>query len=306
MRLLYKSVNLETMKPYMDLWAKTAQKSSDYSSGVLLCWERALNYQFAFEENEELVWIRGRYPEQLLPPGETPEHHLAPVGRWDQDDWEEIIGARFGDTCAFQLVPEQLANIWQSQMGDRVELIENRASWEYLHRVEDLARLSGKEYVKKRNRINQFVKQNPYEYLPLTEELLPRIAEFQKAWADSYRIFNDSGSIERESEGIVRGILGNWSRLPQMLGGAIEVFGNIIAYTVAEAVGDQVMIHFEKASLEYPAAFQVINHEFLVRQGEGFAVVNREEDMDDPGLRDAKMSYHPYDFVKKYTVKIRL
>lgn len=306
MRLLYKSVNLETMKPYMDLWAKTAQKSSDYSSGVLLCWERALNYQFAFEEDEELVWIRGLYPDQMLPPGEAPEHHLAPVGRWEQDDWEEIIGARFGDTCEFQLVPEQLANIWSAQMPGAVELIENRASWEYLHHAADLAKLSGKEYVKKRNRINQFVKQNPYEYLPITEELLPRIVLFQKAWADSYRIFNDSGSIERESEGIVRNILGHWSSLPQMLGGAIEVFGNIVAYTIAEAVGDQLMIHFEKASLEYPAAFQVINHEFLLRQGEGFETVNREEDMDDPGLRDAKMSYHPYDFVKKYTVRIRL
>ena len=306
MRLLYKSVNMETMKPYMDLWSKTAQKSSDYSSGVLLCWERALSYQFAFEEDEDLVWIRGRYPEGMVPPGESAEHHLAPVGRWECDDWEDLIGARFGDTSEFQLVPERLAEIWKSQMGDRVTLVENRASWEYLHHVKDLAELSGKEYVKKRNRINQFVKQNPYEYVPITEELLPRIVEFQRAWADSYRIFNDSGSIERESEGIVRNILGKWSDLPQMMGGALEVLGHIVAYTVAEAVDDQIMIHFEKASLEYPAAYQVINHEFLLHQGRDFETVNREEDMDDPGLRDAKMSYHPYGFVKKYTAKITL
>jgi hypothetical protein len=66
------------------------------------------------------------------------------------------------------------------------------------------------------------------------------------------------------------------------------------------------MIHFEKADLAYNAAFQVINREFLANECGRFTTVNREEDMADPGLRDAKMSYHPADFVKKYTVRINL
>jgi hypothetical protein len=297
-RLLFKSVNLDTIIPYLELWRKTPQKSSDYSSGVLLCWERALGYQFAFEEDDDLAWIRGKVPK---------EHYLAPVGRWERSDWGDILRARFGSTAVFELVPEALLNIWREQLDDAVEAEENRASWEYLHLAHDLSELSGNKYVKKRNRINQFVKQNPYSYLPITEELLPRIVEFQKKWCDSYRVFSESGSIEMESEGIIRSILGNWPRLPQMLGGAIEVMGDIAAYTIAENVENEtLMIHFEKASLEFNAAYQVINHEFLLHEGEGFNTVNREEDMDDPGLRDAKMSYHPMDFIKKYTVSIRL
>jgi hypothetical protein len=282
----------------MDLWNLTSQKSSDYSSGVLLCWERALGYQFAFEEDEDLVWIRGKSPF---------EHYLAPVGSWDHGDWGDIIRARFGLEAEFQLVPEALLDIWRGQFPDALEVTENRASWEYLHMVDDLAELAGKNYVRKRNRINQFVKQNPYSYLPITEDNIPEIIKFQREWCESYRIFNDSGSIERESDGIIRNILGNWTLLPQMMGGAIEVYGRIVAYTIAEVVGTEIlMIHFEKASLEYNAAYQVINHEFLTHQGRGFKIVNREEDMADPGLRDAKMSYHPMGFVKKYTVKVRL
>ena len=296
-RLLYTSVNLDTLKPYAELWNRVSQKSSDYSTGVLLCWERALGYQFAFEENEEIVWIKGKYPE---------EHLLAPVGKWDYRDWEEIIGARFGKNVEFRIVPENLVNIWREQMGDAVEATENRASWEYLHYASELEELAGSKYVKKRNRINQFRKQNPYTYVPITSENIERVIAFQEAWCDSYRIFNDSGSIERESDGIIHNILGNWSALPQMFGGTIEVLGHIVAYTIAEAVDDTLMIHFEKASLEYNAAYQVINHEFIVNEGSRFRVVNREEDMDDPGLRDAKMSYHPFDFVRKYDVKIKL
>jgi hypothetical protein len=281
----------------MERWERTEQKSSDYSGGVLLCWERALGYQFAFDDDKGLVWIKGEYPD---------EHFLAPVGDWNIEGWDEIIAARFGGSAEFRLVPEKLVEIWQNQMGDAVETAENRASWEYLHLVSDLADLSGKKYVKKRNRVNQFSKQNPYEYFTITPEIIPRIVEFQREWCESHRVFHDSWSIERESDGIISSILGNWEALPQLTGGAIEVMGRVAAYTVAEIAGDTLMIHFEKASLEYNAAYQVINHEFLAREGTPYKYVNREEDMDDPGLRDAKMSYHPFGFVKKYTVRVRL
>ncbi|MDR1133200.1 MAG: phosphatidylglycerol lysyltransferase domain-containing protein [Synergistaceae bacterium] len=299
MRFLFKSVNLDTLTPYLEFWKKTPQKSSDYSSGVLLCWEKAMGYQFAFDEHEELAWIKGSFPD---------EHYLAPVGDWHvHSDWEGIIRARFGRKAEFRLVPERLLDIWKEQMGEAVTAEENRASWEYLHSVSELAELSGNKYMRKRNRVNQFRKQNPYAYAPITPEWLPRIVKFQEEWRESYREFSGFESIERESEGIISNILGNWERLPQLMGGVIETVGSIAAYTIAEDAGDgTVMIHFEKASLAYNAAFQVINREFLANECARFTTVNREEDMADPGLRDAKMSYHPADFVKKYTVAIDL
>ena len=299
MRLLFKCVNLDTMPLYLELWKKTPQKSSDYSSGVLMCWEGAMGYELAFDSAEELAWIKGSYPE---------EHYLAPVGDWGAiHDWEGIIRARFGNTAMFQLVQEPLADIWRSQMGGAVTVAENRAGWEYLHKVSELADLSGNKYMRKRNRVNQFKKMNPFEYIPITPALIPAIAEFQREWCESYREFSGYESIKHESEGILRNILGNWELMPQLLGGAIETMGRIVAYTIAEDAGDGiVMIHFEKALLSYNAAYQVINREFMSHVNKRFNIVNREEDMGDPGLHDAKMSYHPYDFVKKYTVTIDL
>lgn len=297
MKFIYKSVNIETIKEYMDRFDRTAQKSSDYSSGVLLCWADAFGYQFAFDDDEDLVWIRGNSPQ---------EHFLAPVGNWDIKGWDEIIGARFGRKASFRAVPEQLVDIWRAQMPDAVEAVEDRDSWEYLHNFTDLAELPGKKYMKKRNRIHHFMNETNYEYIPITPDLIPKLIDFQNAWCESYRVFNGFESIEQESRGIIREIFGNWESLPQMTGGAIEILGKIAAYTVAETVGDTLMIHFEKASLEYNAAFQVINHEFLTHVEGDYRFVNREEDMGDPGLRDAKMSYHPCDFVKKYIVKVDL
>jgi hypothetical protein len=298
-KLNFEAVNTGTVSRYLELWKKTPQKSSDYSSGVLLCWERALGYQFAFDEAEPLVWIKGLYPNG---------HFLAPSGDWNAcRDWGKIIAARFGKRAEFQLVPEALAEIWKAEFGESAELTENRASWEYLHEVKDLAELSGNKYMRKRNRVNQFRKQNPYVYIPITADAIPRIAEFQREWCESYREFGSYESISAENDGIIRNILGNWENLPQMQGGMIETMGQIAAYTIAEAAGDGViMIHFEKASLNFNAAYQVINREFLLHGGKNFQTVNREEDMADPGLREAKMSYHPAAFIKKYTVAIEL
>ena len=69
-----------------------------------------------------------------------------------------------------------------------------------------------------------------------------------------------------------------------------------------------LVVHYEKASLEYGAAYQVINKEFLshiVELHPELEIVNREEDMNDPGLRAAKMSYLPVGFLKECRVKIK-
>ena len=41
---------------------------------------------------------------------------------------------------------------------------------------------------------------------------------------------------------------------------------------------------------------------FLEDAGSAYKIVNREQDLDDAGLRKAKQSYHPVDFIKKYRV----
>ncbi len=46
-----------------------------------------------------------------------------------------------------------------------------------------------------------------------------------------------------------------------------------------------------------------MNQLFLERMGSGFEWVNREQDMGDEGLRQAKMSYNPCRFVEKFRVR---
>jgi len=62
------------------------------------------------------------------------------------------------------------------------------------------------------------------------------------------------------------------------------------------------VIHFEKAALkkEYTGIYQYVNQAFTAVLPEQYELINREQDLGDPGLRQAKESYRPVDFVKKY------
>ncbi len=63
------------------------------------------------------------------------------------------------------------------------------------------------------------------------------------------------------------------------------------------------LIHIEKANPDIRGLYPFINQQFLVNEFSQVEFVNREEDLGIPGLRKAKLSYHPIRFVEKYTVK---
>jgi hypothetical protein len=64
-----------------------------------------------------------------------------------------------------------------------------------------------------------------------------------------------------------------------------------------------LLIHFEKGLPEYSGIYQAINQMFL-EHNRTYSLVNREQDLGDEGLRQAKLSYNPTGFVRKYRVRI--
>jgi hypothetical protein len=63
-------------------------------------------------------------------------------------------------------------------------------------------------------------------------------------------------------------------------------------------------IHFEKAIDEYKGIFQYINQSFAASLPESCLHINREQDLGDEGLRQAKLTYRPSGFVRKYTGRL--
>ena len=87
---------------------------------------------------------------------------------------------------------------------------------------------------------------------------------------------------------------------------AVGIYSNssLIALSINELVQDNyAMSHFEKADTSYTGVFQYLKHitaELLYKLGALY--LNYEQDSGIEGLRQAKESYHPAFFLKKYII----
>ncbi|GHS98122.1 hypothetical protein AGMMS50276_19360 [Synergistales bacterium] len=282
---------------YLPLFRKSAQRASDYTFINIWGWSEERGYELAFQDG--LCWLRLNGP--FSAPFAEPVM-WAPVGDWERPDWEEVLIRTFPSGATFERVPEKLAEIWRAELGKRVTLSEARSEWEYLYSYEKMVSLSGNKMHKKKNLLTQFMKLYKYEYSDMDIDHLQSILAAQDAWLKR-RADADSRGLVSENIAISR-VLGQWESLSGVLGGFISVEGQIIAYTVAEDLGDgTVVIHFEKGMETYKGVYQAINQMFLSHLIVPFTTVNREQDMGSDGVRQAKESYNPTGHIKKYCVR---
>jgi hypothetical protein len=90
-----------------------------------------------------------------------------------------------------------------------------------------------------------------------------------------------------------------------MRGGLLRVNGQVVAFTIGEQAAnpDTLVVHIEKAFSDVNGAYTMINQQFIEHEGSEFTYVNREEDVGEEGLRQAKMSYKPVFLIEKGVVR---
>jgi len=172
-------------------------------------------------------------------------------------------------------------------------VIEDRDNFDYLYSREDLVNLAGRKFHKKKNLVNAFINNYNYEGKPLLEEFIPEAIQVLEQWRDGR---DNPGDYRANKEALEK------SEALQLCGGIYYVEGEPAAFTLGEelARGESFVIHFEKALGKYKGIYQFINKCFASILPEKYKYINREQDLGDPGLRQAKMSYRPAGFVKKY------
>lgn len=294
MSLKFSSVSdrssLQQQSDYRDLLAACPQIASDYSFINIWGWAEAYGLEWAWDN--ELVWLRQTQPETV---------YWAPVGPWDTVGWTRRLQTYFPDGAHFIRIPGVLLDIWNQTNGLHLDIEASRGHWDYVYTVSELADLKGNRYHKKKNLLNQFIKKYDFSYGAFDPALVAQALSMQADWCE-WRDCESFETLAAENRAIER-VLTNWDKLDGLIGGAIVVDTRLVAYTVAEPLGkDTVVIHFEKGSPEITGIYQAINQMFLKSQMKRFLKVNREQDIDDPGLRKAKLSYHPIEFLEKFSV----
>ncbi|MDR2209922.1 MAG: phosphatidylglycerol lysyltransferase domain-containing protein [Spirochaetaceae bacterium] len=176
-----------------------------------------------------------------------------------------------------------------------LEFTEDRDNFDYLYLRSDLAELQGKKYHKKRNLVSQF--HNTYsswEAKPLSAELYPVAMGILEAWRDQKGFEGDFAAAAEALEHF-KGLF--------LQGKVYWVEGKPAAWCLGErlARGRMFAVHFEKALEEYKGIYQFVNQHFAASLPRYYIHINREQDLGSEGLRQAKMTYRPCGFVRKYT-----
>ena len=138
--------------------------------------------------------------------------------------------------------------------------------------------------------------------MPLTRELVPECMEFQKKWSEIKGDVPDS--LLKEEHVMVLDVLEHFDDLA-VFGAALCINSKIEGFTLGgELNPDTAIVHIEKANPEFKGIYQALNQMFCEKMLAKYTKVNREQDMGDPGLRKAKLSYHPHHLVRKYIARM--
>ena len=206
----------------------------------------------------------------------------------------ELIEALFddsnGDLTLIGLEDSQTTQLLtlNAHLSISVEPVRNQ--YDYIYRRTDLATLHGGHLNAKRNHIHRFRAEHPdFEYHPLTPELFDECRRLTAIWQEEK---DKSETIAAEHQ-VMETVFNHWDALG-MIGGSIFVDGRMVAFTYGAAVTtDTLDVCVEKADRHVEGAFAIINQQFAEHLPEQYSYLNREEDMGIPGLRQAKLSYHP-------------
>jgi hypothetical protein len=281
---------LSKQKEFLSRLSMCGQLTSDYSFVNLWGWSEEHDLYWAWEN--DLVWIRQESP--------TP-CYWAPIGPWRNIDWSDRFQKNFSEGARLIRVPELLADTLKTALPGAIQVKESRGHWDYLYDSRTLVELKGNRLHKKKNLVNQFKKNYTYTTVPLGPDFADQALSLQDDWC----LWRDCESIEAlaAENRVIKKVFANWNAFENLMGIGILVASHLVAYTVAEPLDDRMMlIHFEKGNTDYKGVYQAINQIFLESVQDRFSIVNREQDLDDEGLRKAKMSYQPADFQKKFEV----
>lgn len=189
------------------------------------------------------------------------------------------------------------------------EINEQKYLEDYIYATTDLAGLKGKKYSRKRNLIHQFNRTYVYrkrvKIEPITAAAADECGDFLEKWCEERRCDEREDYYLYCEKRAALNTLENIELL-EVEGLLLRLDGEVSAFGIASRLTPEMgVLHFEKAFGEITGLYQYFDRECARRLFKGFKFINKESDMDVPGIARAKMSYHPVMRIKSYQLDLR-
>lgn len=169
----------------------------------------------------------------------------------------------------------------------------DRDNWDYLYDSQEMTDLAGKKFHKKRNLIHQFLHEHArLDRRPLGPDTLEDARRVLQLWGEQHP---EGGDTVAASEALGR------CELLGLNGAVYYLEDRPVGYTLGEPLqqGRSYVIHFEKADNQVKGLYQALFRDWASTLVSRHPLINREQDLGDPGLRQAKETYRPCGFIEK-------
>ncbi len=236
-------------------------------------------------------------------------HLILPLSPHKEHTPEELldIAVKLGFNT-YWFVPE----IYIERFGkDRIDALfqtEEQPEFEdYVYLREDLAELKGNRYSKKKNLISQFNREygSRVQTEPLTASAASDCLDFLEKWCKVRDCDKEeSGDLSCEKRAAVNALehIDNIG----MTGILVRIDGTVSAFGITSRLtSDTGVLHFEKAFAHIKGLYQFLDNLCAKQLLADVKYINKESDMNEPGLAKTKKSYHPVMMIKSYKLTVR-
>ena len=288
----FKRIELSDRELFEQCITKAGYQNTDASFAYWYAW--AANERIYFAEDEMAIYITSRAGKQVFvaPYLKDFTASIAPA----MEKLKSYMNEK-GHGNILLYVPEKTKDKIERDWPGNMEFTLDRDASEYVYLSKDLITLSGKKYHSKRNHINAFLKDHEFEYAEYEDRYYEECLAIQKAWIADKDVPENEAKAETSA---IERLLNHRQELG-VIGCVIKMGGEVRAFSLASKISDtDADVHIEKCHPDYKALYPIVNREFVKNQLSGFTYINREEDMGDPGLRKAKLSYRPIRMNQRY------
>lgn len=280
---------LKLLPPYSDfnfvsLWSYNTQRDLQY---CLLNGNLVLLMRDYIDERPFLLYLGSNQP----------EHTIETLLEYAKTNLQQLQIA---------LIPYLNIKSSVRDLKKKFVIKKDRANFDYILSLSQIAELQGHEFSNKRNKIVKFKKTYPQAVFSVIDLSLKsnqdQILKVFNRWSES----RQRRDVKHEYQAIKR-LLHDQKHFNLLCYG-IYIDDVLEAFTINELLPRAYAItHFTKADPIKIGVFEFLYHEVAkALKAKGSLYLNREQDLGLDGLRTAKLSWRPIKFLKKYTISKRI
>ena len=172
----FKQIELTDKKVFDDFFAEDPPRTSELTFTNLFMWR--YRYQPVWSTRDDCLLI-------ILRPVDQAPFGLPPMGPGNKEDALLRLSRQLQEVSSEPKISRVGKDFVDSYVdSDHYEIIYDRDNSDYVYLAENLIKLSGNKFHRKKNHVNRFRKNHDFEYRSLDDDLAESFLGLQEDWCE--------------------------------------------------------------------------------------------------------------------------